>query len=55
MLADLISRDEQDTTRQHDPLRAAEDAVMVDTSGLSFEESLDKLIKLVEAHHAKQA
>ncbi len=55
VLADLISRDEQDTTRQHDPLRAAEDAVMVDTSGLSFEESLDKLIKLVEAHHAKQA
>ncbi|MGI6696766.1 MAG: (d)CMP kinase [Christensenellales bacterium] len=54
VLADLIKRDAQDTGREHDPLRAAEDAVVLDTSSLSFEESLEKLIRLVEAHHAKK-
>ena len=55
VLAELIKRDVQDTTREHDPLRAADDAVTLDTSSLSFEESLDRLIKLVEAHDASQA
>ena len=31
-------RDERDSTREHSPLRAAEDAVTLDTSGLSVEE-----------------
>ena len=49
VLQELIKRDSQDTSRKHDPLRPAEDAVVLDTSALSFEETLSKLLELVEA------
>ena len=32
------------------PLRAAEDAVVVDTSGNEFEESVEQVLKTVEEH-----
>ncbi|MDD4081427.1 MAG: (d)CMP kinase [Eubacteriales bacterium] len=55
VLEDLIKRDAQDTGREHDPLRPAEDAVVLDTSALSFEETLAKLLALVEAKRDRQA
>lgn len=55
VLKELIKRDAQDTGRAVDPLKPADDAVMLDTSSLSFEESLAKLVELVEAHDAAQA
>ncbi len=55
VLQDLIQRDAQDTGREHDPLRAADDALVMDTSEMSFEESLAQLIQLVEDYDARQA
>lgn len=47
VLKDIEYRDEQDTKRAAAPLRAAEDAVRVDTSSLNFEESAAVLAGLV--------
>lgn len=47
VLKDIEYRDEQDTKRAAAPLRAAKDAVYVDTSSLSFDESAAMLAELV--------
>ena len=39
ILQDIITRDHNDTTREEAPLRQAEDAVLLDTTGNTFEES----------------
>lgn len=41
VLKDMIQRDKDDTTRAEAPLRQAEDAVLVDTSALTLEQSMD--------------
>ena len=43
VLADIRQRDYQDTHREAAPLRQAEDAVLVDTSALDFEQSFARL------------
>ena len=48
ILADIRYRDEQDSARAAAPLRAAEDAVLVDTTELSFEESFERLCSVIE-------
>lgn len=55
VLQELIQRDSQDTSRKHDPLRPAWDALVLDTSALSFEETLSKLLELVEAKRDRKA
>lgn len=52
VLADLLARDEQDQSRACDPLRPAEDAVILDTSALSFQESLNEMLAIVKARYA---
>ncbi len=47
VLADMIARDELDTTRAAAPLRAADDAVPVDTSELTLDESVDRICGLI--------
>ena len=47
VLADLIKRDYNDSHREVAPLKPAEDGVTVDTSGLTLEESIDKIIETV--------
>ena len=49
VLEDVIRRDEQDMNREVEPLRRAEDAELVDSSELSFEETVDRIIEIVEA------
>ena len=49
VLEDLRRRDRQDMERETDPLRIAEDAVVVDTSDMNFEESVEAVLKVVEA------
>ena len=44
---DLRERDERDSTREHSPLRPADDAIVVDTSGLTADEVADKIVELV--------
>lgn len=47
VLKDIIYRDEQDSTRAAAPLKAAEDAVHVDTSEINFEQSFELLCRII--------
>ena len=49
VLAQQIERDERDATREHSPLAPAEDALRVDTTGLSVDEVVDRIARLVQA------
>ena len=48
VLRDMAERDKNDSTRAAAPLRAAEDAVLVDTSELTLAESIDAVAELVQ-------
>ena len=45
---DLKQRDYNDSTRKASPLKQAQDAVLLDTSNLSIEETADAIIKMAE-------
>lgn len=45
--ADILRRDEKDSSREHSPLRKAEDAIEIDTSDLTFEEQIDKILSYI--------
>ncbi len=49
ILADVVARDERDSSRKHSPLRPAEDALIIDTTELSVDEVITKVMTLVEA------
>ena len=49
ILAEVNARDYQDMHRETDPLRKAEDAILVDSSDLSFDETVDAILALVKA------
>jgi cytidylate kinase len=49
ILAQLIERDRRDSERATAPLKAAEDAVLLDTTGLSVAEALEAAIAMVAA------
>ena len=49
VLADLIRRDRDDSTRAASPLRKAEDAVEVDTTDLTIEQATARILSLAEA------
>lgn len=48
VLNDVIKRDYQDTHRDIAPLKPADDSVYIDTSDLSFDESVKKIIDVIE-------
>jgi CMP/dCMP kinase len=48
VLRDQALRDAQDMEREHSPLMAAPGAVELDTSGLSIDEVVDRIVELVE-------
>lgn len=47
VMRDMIQRDKNDSTRAAAPLKAAEDAVYVDTTDMSLEESIDHICALI--------
>lgn len=47
VLTDMKLRDEQDTKRAAAPLKAADDAVLIDTSSMSFDESVKLVCALI--------
>jgi len=49
IIEDIIKRDYQDEHREIAPLKAAADSVLVDTSDLSFDESVQKITEVIEA------
>jgi len=54
VLRELIARDEQDMNRKTDPLRRAEDAVLVDSTDMTEEETVEAIVKIVEDVYGKQ-
>lgn len=44
--ADIIERDHRDMTREHSPLKQAEDAVLVDSSDMTIDEVVEKICTL---------
>jgi cytidylate kinase len=48
VLRDQALRDAQDSTREHSPLRLAPGAVELDTTGLSVDEVVERIVALVE-------
>jgi cytidylate kinase len=46
ILADMMRRDRIDGNREYSPMRAAEDAIIIDTTGLSPEQVLDHILAL---------
>ena len=48
VLKEVRERDEQDMNRPVEPLRQAEDAVLVDSTNLGFDEVVDRIITIVE-------
>lgn len=53
VLRDIEYRDRQDTERAAAPLRAAEDAVLLDTGGMSLEESIAAVCRIIEKEAAQ--
>lgn len=47
VLADMIKRDEDDTNRACAPLAAADDAVIVDSGDITFDETVDKIADII--------
>jgi cytidylate kinase len=52
VLAEQALRDERDATRAHSPLRPAQGAVTLDTTDLSVEEVVDRIVALARASAA---
>lgn len=43
----IIERDRKDSNREHSPLTEPDDAIVVDTTGLTIEEVLDRILGLI--------
>jgi cytidylate kinase len=52
---DVGGRDRQDTQRKVDPLRPAEDAVRIDTSELSIEQVVDRVLEILAEKGLKKS
>ena len=53
VLRDQALRDAQDASRKHSPLRAADDAVELDTTGLAVQQVVERIAELVRAARAR--
>ncbi|HPC38344.1 MAG TPA: (d)CMP kinase [Exilispira sp.] len=47
IIEDIKRRDEYDSTRKENPLKKATDAIEIDTTNLTIEEVLEKIIKII--------
>jgi cytidylate kinase len=50
VLAEQRERDDRDRDREHSPLVAASDAVLLDTGGLDLEAVVERVVGLARAH-----
>ena len=50
-LEEMIERDRRDSTRADSPLKAADDAIVIDSSGLSIEEVFARMMKHVHRNN----
>ncbi len=54
VLAEIIERDDRDSNREIAPLKAADDAFTIDTSGLSPSEVVDHALNVIKSEFVKQ-
>ena len=47
MIANIENRDKLDSSRAHSPLKRAEDAIVIDTSHLTIDEQINKIVEIV--------
>jgi len=47
---ELAERDRKDAEREHAPLRRAPDAIVVDTTDLSIDEQVDRIVQMIKAY-----
>ncbi len=45
--ASIIERDRKDTSREHSPLTETDDAIVIDTTGLTIDDVLDRILDLI--------
>ena len=50
VLKEIENRDYNDKTRKFAPLKMAKDAILIDNSKISFEESVERVVSLVKKH-----
>ena len=50
-MTEMIERDRRDSTRADSPLKAAGDAIVIDSSGLSIEQVFQRMMEHVHRHH----
>jgi cytidylate kinase len=55
LLRDIIQRDYNDSHREVAPLKPADDAVILDSSDLTLEQVVDRIVELARAAAAKEA
>ena len=48
VLAEIKQRDRIDSTRENDPLKQADDAIVVDSSTFSFDEQVQYIVKRIK-------
>lgn len=48
VMEDLAKRDKQDSTREHSPLKQADDAVVIDTSEMSIDDVIKNILSIIE-------
>lgn len=51
--ADLLRRDQKDSSRKHSPLKKADDAITIDTSHMTFDEQVDNILSYIETKEPK--
>jgi cytidylate kinase len=50
-MAEMVERDRRDSTRADSPLRIAEDAIVIDSSGLTIDQVFSRMMEHVHRHH----
>lgn len=50
-MAEMIERDRRDSTRADSPLKVADGAIVIDSSGLSIQEVFERMMEHVYRHH----
>jgi cytidylate kinase len=50
-LVEMVERDRRDSTRADSPLKVADDAIVVDSSGLSIQQVFERMMDHVHRHH----
>lgn len=54
VIKDISTRDEKDSTRKESPLRMAEDAIILDTTHLTIDEVVNKIIDMTDKKENKR-